>query len=166
MLPSSPAMTASPDRGQAAYVALEKSRPEMQGQPTLVALPVPRPYSDYGRVTKRPDRRVLPPAVGAFIHWLINESGWTVEEDGELTAIRPRHIAILFRRFRNFRHGCHAPLCPSAGGPPHSSRARGRALVPRMRGSHRSSQCARRNRMARRRAQRFCNPPRAFLRSE
>jgi ATP-dependent helicase/nuclease subunit A len=25
-----------------------------------------------------------------------------VEEDGDLTAIRPRHIAILFRRFRNF----------------------------------------------------------------
>ena len=95
-------MTASPDRGQAAYVALEKSRPEMQGQPTLVALPVPLPYSDYGRFVKYQVEESFPPAVGAFIHWLINESGWTVEEDGELTAIRPRHIAILFRRFRNF----------------------------------------------------------------
>jgi ATP-dependent exoDNAse (exonuclease V) beta subunit len=97
-----PAMTASPDCGQAAYVALEKSRPEIQGQPTLVALPVPRPYSDYGRVTKRQIDESYPPAVGAFVHWLTNESGWTVEEDGGLTAIRPRHIAILFRRFRNF----------------------------------------------------------------
>jgi ATP-dependent helicase/nuclease subunit A len=97
------AMTASPDRGQAAYVPLEKSRPEIQGQPTLVALPVPRPYSSYGRVTKRQIDESFPHAVGAFIYWLINESGWTVEEDGELTAIRPRHIAILFRRFRNFR---------------------------------------------------------------
>jgi ATP-dependent exoDNAse (exonuclease V) beta subunit len=65
-------------------------------------LPVPRPYSDYGRVTKRQVDDSLPPAVGAFIHWMINESGWTVEEDGDLTAIRPRQIAILFRRFRNF----------------------------------------------------------------
>jgi ATP-dependent helicase/nuclease subunit A len=95
-------MTASPDRGQAAYVTLEKSRPELQGQPTLVALPVPRPYSDYGRVTKRQIDESFPPAVGAFIHWLISESGWIVEEDGKPTAIRPRHIAILFRRFRNF----------------------------------------------------------------
>jgi ATP-dependent exoDNAse (exonuclease V) beta subunit len=98
-----PAMTASPDRGQAAYVPLEKSRPEVQGQPTLVALPVPRPYGDYGKVTKRQIDESYPPAVGAFVHWLIDESGWTVEEDGELTPIRPRHIAILFRRFRNFR---------------------------------------------------------------
>jgi ATP-dependent exoDNAse (exonuclease V) beta subunit len=97
-----PAMTASPDRGQAAYVALEKSRPEIQNQPTLVALPIPRPYSEYGKVTKRQIDESYPPAVGAFVHWLINESGWTVEEDGELRAIRPRHIAILFRRFSNF----------------------------------------------------------------
>jgi ATP-dependent exoDNAse (exonuclease V) beta subunit len=97
-----PAMTARPDRGQAAYVALEKSRPEMQGQPTLVALPIPRPYSDSGRVTKRQIDESYAPAVGAFVHWLVHESGWTVEEDGELRAIRPRHIAILFRRFSNF----------------------------------------------------------------
>jgi ATP-dependent helicase/nuclease subunit A len=96
------AMTASPDRGQAAYVALEKSRPETQGQPTLVALPVPRPYSDYGSFTKYQVDESFPPAVGAFIHWLTNQSGWSVEEGGDLTPIRPRHIAILFRRFRNF----------------------------------------------------------------
>ena len=96
------AMTASPDRGQAAYVALEKSRPEIEGRPTLVGLPVPRPYSDYGRFAKYQVDQSFPPAVGALIHWLINESGWTVEEDGDPTAIRPRHIAILFRRFRNF----------------------------------------------------------------
>ena len=96
------AMTASPDRGQAAYVALEKSRPEIQGRPTLVALPVPRPYSDYGRFAKYQVDQSFPHAVGAFIHWLIDESGWTVAEDGDVTAIRPRHIAILFRRFRNF----------------------------------------------------------------
>jgi ATP-dependent helicase/nuclease subunit A len=96
------AMAARPDHGQADYVALEKSRPEIEGRPTLVALPVPRPYSDYGRLVKYRIDQSFPTAVGAFIHWLINESGWTVEEDGALTTIRPRHIAILFRRFRNF----------------------------------------------------------------
>jgi ATP-dependent helicase/nuclease subunit A len=45
----------------------------------------------------------LPGAVGAFVDWLINESGWTIEEERRLVPIRPRHIAILFRRFRNFR---------------------------------------------------------------
>ena len=44
----------------------------------------------------------FPDAVGAFIDWLVNESGWTVEEEGRAVPIRPRHIAILFRRFRNF----------------------------------------------------------------
>jgi ATP-dependent exoDNAse (exonuclease V) beta subunit len=96
------AMSPSPASGQAAYVALEKSRPEIQGRPTVVALPVPHPYSDYGRVTNRQIDESYPHAIGAFIYWLINESGWTVEEDGGLTAIRPRHIAILFRRLRNF----------------------------------------------------------------
>jgi hypothetical protein len=38
----------------------------------------------------------------ARIAWLVKESGWTVEEEGRAVPIRPRHIAILFRRFRNF----------------------------------------------------------------
>jgi ATP-dependent helicase/nuclease subunit A len=98
----SPAMTAAPDRSQAGYVRLEKFRAEIAERPTLVALPVPRPYSDFGRFAKYRIDESFPPAVGAFVRWLINESGWTVEEAGALTPVRPRHIAILFRRFRNF----------------------------------------------------------------
>jgi ATP-dependent helicase/nuclease subunit A len=63
----SPAMTARPDRGQAGYVALEKSRREIAGRPTLVALPVPRPYSDHGRFARYRVDESYPPAVGAFI---------------------------------------------------------------------------------------------------
>src|SRR5262249_52757997 len=33
---------------------------------------------------------------------LVEESGWRVEENGETVQIRPRHIAILFRRLRNY----------------------------------------------------------------
>jgi ATP-dependent exoDNAse (exonuclease V) beta subunit len=89
-------------RGQAGYVALEKVRPEIDSRPTLIALPVPRPYSHYGRFAKYRVAESYPPAVAAFIQWLIQESGWMVEENGALTPICPRHIAILFRQFRNF----------------------------------------------------------------
>lgn len=85
------------------YVPLQRSRPELDGRPTVVALPAPRPYGDFGRVTDWRINESLPGAVGAFVDWLINESGWMVEEAGQQTAIRPRHIAVLFRRFRNFR---------------------------------------------------------------
>jgi ATP-dependent helicase/nuclease subunit A len=92
------AMTAAP----AAYVPLHPSRPEIAGRPTLVGLPVPRPYGDYGRIVKWRIAESFPDSVGAFIDWLVKESGWTVEEEGRAVPIRPRHIAILFRRFRNF----------------------------------------------------------------
>jgi ATP-dependent helicase/nuclease subunit A len=97
-----PAMTAGSNDGHAAYVALVPSRPEIAGRPTLVALPVPRPYGDYGKVTNLSIDESFPDAVGAFIAWIVDKSGWTIEEDGKSVLIRPRHIAILFRRFRNF----------------------------------------------------------------
>lgn len=98
-----PAMTALPDRSQAAYVALQPRRSEIGGRPTVIALPVPRPYNDYGNVVKWRIDESFPGAVGAFVAWLVQQSGWTVEEDNVLVPVRPRHIAILFRRFRNFR---------------------------------------------------------------
>ena len=45
-----PAMAAVTDGGQAAYVLLEPSRSEILGRPTVIALPVPKPYGDYGKV--------------------------------------------------------------------------------------------------------------------
>jgi ATP-dependent exoDNAse (exonuclease V) beta subunit len=98
----SAAMTPGPDCSQAGYVALEPSRPEIAGRPTLVALPVPRPYSDSGRITKARIDESFPGAAAAFVHWLVDESGWTVEERGAPTPIQPRHISLLFRRFRSF----------------------------------------------------------------
>ena len=97
-----PAMAAGAEGSQAAYVPLEPSRSEISGRPTLVALPVPRPYGDYGKIVNSRIDQSFPDAVAAFIAWLVNESGWTVEEGGSSVPIRPRHIAILFRRFRNF----------------------------------------------------------------
>jgi ATP-dependent helicase/nuclease subunit A len=96
------AMAAGADDGHAAYVALQPSRAEIVGRPTLIALPVPKPYGDYGTIVNWRIDDSFPEAVGAFITWLVNESGWTVEEEGRAVPVRPRHIAILFRRFRNF----------------------------------------------------------------
>jgi ATP-dependent exoDNAse (exonuclease V) beta subunit len=85
------------------YVPLQPQRREVVGRPTIVALPAPRRYGNFGKVTDYRINESLPGAIGAFIDWLINESGWTVEESDRLVPIRPRHVVILFRRFRSFR---------------------------------------------------------------
>lgn len=93
---------------QPAYAPLEPFRPAASGQPPIVALPVPDPYSEYGRITKWRIEASLPDAVAAFLDWLIRESGWTVTErdaPARRIAIRPRHVCILFRRLNQWRNG-------------------------------------------------------------
>ena len=89
---------------QAQYMALEPSRPPHDAQPSVVALPVPKPYGARF-VSPREIEACLPDAVGAYVHWLVRESGWTVTErrtpDVRLP-LAPRHICILFRRFVSF----------------------------------------------------------------
>jgi ATP-dependent helicase/nuclease subunit A len=106
-------------RGQTGYVPLSPHRPEPAGQPTVVVLPVPRPYG-VRRVSAKAIEESLPDAVGAFVDWVISTSGWSVtervldedEHDGDAPGsvvnnerrvpIRPRHICLLFRRFESF----------------------------------------------------------------
>ena len=100
-----PEIRATPDGSQAEYAALSPWREDLPGQPALVALPVPRPYGRYGTLVDFAVEASLPDAVGAFVGWLWRESGWRVSERGgsELVPIAPRHVCILFRRFRHFR---------------------------------------------------------------
>ena len=95
-----PVMTGE-DASCPVYVPLEKSRPEITDRPTLVALPVPRPYGKKA-ITNAAIEVSYPDAVGAFIAWLVNESGWKVEEEGKWVPISPRHICILSRRLQAY----------------------------------------------------------------
>ena len=70
-----PVMAAEPDGSQAAYVPLGHWRPDVADRPTIVALPVPRPYSDWGRIVGWRIEESLPDAVGAFISWLTIRAG-------------------------------------------------------------------------------------------
>jgi ATP-dependent helicase/nuclease subunit A len=109
-----PLMKGAPDGSQADYVALDGARPEVEGRPTVIALPTPRPYGDYGTVVNWKIDESLPEAVGALVDWLIDKSGWTVKDrdpQGRESdePIRPRHICLLFRRFKNFRDDVTRP---------------------------------------------------------
>ncbi len=94
---------------QARYVALEPFRPDPPGQPTLVALPVPRPYSDYGAIAPWKIEQSFPGAVAAFVSWLVNESGWRVAEGDARVPVAPRHVCLLMRRFKRFRDDVTRP---------------------------------------------------------
>jgi ATP-dependent helicase/nuclease subunit A len=90
---------------QATYVPLHPFRASRPEQPALIALPVPRPYGDYGKIVKWKIEESLPEAVAAFVAWLVKSSGWRVtERDGPEggVPVSPRHVCLLFRRFRSF----------------------------------------------------------------
>lgn len=71
----------------ATYVPLEQHRDEIPGRPSVIALPVPRPYKS--RLSKEAVNKSLPDAIAAFIAWMVQDSGW---------GYQARDIAVLFRR--------------------------------------------------------------------
>jgi ATP-dependent helicase/nuclease subunit A len=90
--------------GQAAYSPLCGNTPPIEGQPSIVALPVPKPYGST-RISKIAINECLPGAIVAYIEWLVKESGWKVrdpEDPSQLVDVSARHISILFRRFTNW----------------------------------------------------------------
>ncbi len=90
---------------QPQYAALEPYRERYPEQPAVVALPVPHPYSKYGRITNWSIEDSLPDAIAAFVKWLVDQSGWTVTEretPDRRVPMRPRHVCILFRRLNAY----------------------------------------------------------------
>ena len=103
------AMEGDADSGQSDYVPLEPVREDVAGQPAVVVVPAPRPYGDWGTVVKWRVEDSLPEAIGAFVAWLVGESGWTVEEEGGRVPVSARHVCLLFRRFKSFRDDATRP---------------------------------------------------------
>ncbi|MFN7913864.1 MAG: UvrD-helicase domain-containing protein [Vicinamibacterales bacterium] len=121
-----PLMTGDRATLQARYVPLRPCREEPAARPSVVALPVPEPYgkrsvAGYAIDASQPD------GVGAFIAWLLHESGWTISEKStrdELpieVPIEARHVCILFRRFLHFGQDVTRPYVEAleARGVPH-----------------------------------------------
>lgn len=79
------ALAEDPVSGQPGYVPLTGGAAAPAEQPSLVALPVPRPLGGWGRVNKDAIGASLPDATGALIQWMVESSGWTVRdpEDAE-----------------------------------------------------------------------------------
>ena len=99
-----PVMDGNADTRQARYVPLERSRADHPDQPSVVVLPVPRPYAQRF-VSARAIEESLPDAVGAYVEWLVTQSGWTVTERRDpdrRVPIEARHICLLFRRFVSY----------------------------------------------------------------
>jgi len=97
-----PLMQARPDEPwQPEYVRLDEFRGARAGQPAVVALPVPAPYSQYGYLSNDAIRASEPEAVAAFVEWLVRHSDWQVTErrDGrdDLVPLRARHVCLLFK---------------------------------------------------------------------
>jgi ATP-dependent helicase/nuclease subunit A len=118
-----PVMTDDRAALQAGYVPLAQHRDELAGQPAIVALPVPKPYGRYGLVKSAVDES-LPRAVGAFVGWLLNESGWRIterERPGEALPVSARHVCLLFRRFTSWGRDVTRPYVEAleARGIPH-----------------------------------------------
>ena len=62
-------MTGDAESGQADWAPLEEHRADAAGRPSVIVLPVPRPYKT--RIAKEAINRSLPDAIAAFIAWLV-----------------------------------------------------------------------------------------------
>ncbi len=84
-------MNGSVEDGHAGWAPLERDREEIPGRPSVIALPVPKPYKT--RLAKEALAQSLPEAIAAFVAWMVSdECTW---------GYRERDIAVLFRK-RNY----------------------------------------------------------------
>ncbi len=117
-----PVMTGDDLTLQAGYVPLARDRPGLDGQPSIVALPVPEPYARR-YVTGRAIEQSLPGAVGAFVDWIVNHSKWKVTErsGSPPVDVSAKHICLLFRRFVSWESDVTRPYVEAleARGIPH-----------------------------------------------
>ena len=134
---------------QAGYVPLSPFREEYAEQPSIVALPVPRPYKkmfSMGAVEES-----LPDAIAAFVAWLVEKSGWTVPKPGdpsERIPLGPHHVCLLFRRFVSRDDDMARPYIRALEAQESTAPAGWRKILPRPRRSADDSCGAHRDRVA------------------
>lgn len=118
-----PLMQGAEDGSQASYVPLGEHREARDDRPSVVALSVPRPYGRYGKVYKNAVAASTADATGAFVDWLLRESGYTVVDqvEGGERPVESRDVCFLFRSTARFGQNLVAPyvLALEARGVPH-----------------------------------------------
>jgi hypothetical protein len=98
-----PLMTGDTEADQPDYLALAPARAEpTTAQPSVIALPVPKPFGWGEQVRPKAIDECLPDVTGAFVKWLVESSGFTVEENGTRVPVAPRHVCLLFRRYTSY----------------------------------------------------------------
>ena len=106
-----PLMQGAEDGSQASYVALAEHRAAPVGRPSVIALSIPQPYGQYGTVYKKHVEASTADVVGAWIDWLLNESGWTFEDPltHEVRGFESRDVCLLFRNTTSYGRNLVAP---------------------------------------------------------
>jgi ATP-dependent exoDNAse (exonuclease V) beta subunit len=105
-----PLMQGAEDGSQASYVALTEHRKAVDHRPSVVALPVPRPYGKFGKVYKKNVAASAADSVGAFLDWLLHASGITVHDPlGGERPLESRDVCLLFRYTMRFGQNLVTP---------------------------------------------------------
>jgi ATP-dependent helicase/nuclease subunit A len=111
---SRPEMTGDAASGQAQYSPLDDGAEAIEGQPSIVALPPPRPYGRNSKITKKAINECLPDTIVAYVEWLLKESGWEGARCGRRgtpgSAAEPAYCAAV-PAVHELRRGHHARIC-------------------------------------------------------
>ena len=152
---------------QSGYVPLAAvSRGARRASRAWWRCPCRGPYGRWG-LTKTAIDESLPDAVAAFVHWLVEESGWRVTErdrPGEDLPVAAAARVPAVPPLHPMGRRRHAALRRGARGARDPAHARRRQVVPPARGGREPAHGPHRHRVAGRRAGRLRRPARAAVR--